>query len=122
MCVGIQEDFYFKAEGAHLLVFPADETLSAPCDAQLEELDIALAIDRFQSVCDLPVDRIQSRWAGLRTFAPDGNVVVGADPRLAGLRDRAVTVFKARRQWRTSSANCCAKKPCLGPRPHCWRS
>ena len=84
MCVGIQENFYFKAEGAHLLVSPADETLSAPCDAQPEELDIALAIDRFQSVCDLPVDRIQSRWAGLRTFAPDGNVVVGADPRLAG--------------------------------------
>ena len=84
MCVGIQENFYFKAEGAHLLVSPADETLSAPCDAQPEELDIALAIDRFQSVCDLPVDRIQSHWAGLRTFAPDGNVVVGADPRLAG--------------------------------------
>lgn len=84
MCVGIQEDFYFKAEGAHLLVSPADETLSAPCDAQPEELDIALAIDRFQSVSDLPVDRIQSRWAGLRTFAPDGNFVVGADPRPAG--------------------------------------
>lgn len=83
MCVGIQEDFYFKAEGAHLLVSPADETLSAPCDAQPEELDIALAIDRFQSVCDLSVDRIQSRWAGLRTFAPDGNFVVGADPRVA---------------------------------------
>jgi D-arginine dehydrogenase len=84
MCVGIQEDFYFKAEGAHLLVSPADETPSAPCDAQPEDLDIALAIDRFHSVCDLPVDRIQSRWAGLRTFAPDGNFVVGADPRLAG--------------------------------------
>ena len=84
MCVGIQEDFYFKAEGAHLLVSPADETPSAPCDAQPEDFDIALAIDRFHSVCDLPVDRIQSRWAGLRTFAPDGNFVVGADPRLAG--------------------------------------
>ena len=84
MCVGIQEDYYFKAEGAHLLVSPADETLSAPCDAQPEDLDIALAIDRFQRVCNLPVKRVQFRWAGLRTFAPDGNFVVGADPRLAG--------------------------------------
>ena len=84
MCVGIQEDFYFKAEGAHLLVSPADETLSPPCDAQPEDLDIALAIDRFQGVSNLSVKRIQSRWAGLRTFAPDGNFVVGADPRLVG--------------------------------------
>ena len=66
------------------MLSPADETLSAPCDAQPEDLDIALAIDRFQRVCNLPVKRVQFRWAGLRTFAPDGNFVVGADPRLAG--------------------------------------
>ena len=52
--------------------------------AENKDLDIALAIDRFQGVSNLSVKRIQSRWAGLRTFAPDGNFVVGADPRLVG--------------------------------------
>ena len=43
-----------------------------------------MAIDRFHNVCGLLVNQIQSRWAGLRTFASDGNFVVSADPRLAG--------------------------------------
>jgi D-arginine dehydrogenase len=82
MTVDIDETFYFKGESGALLCSPADETPSAPCDAQPEELDLALAIDRMQSLLDVDVRRIRQRWAGLRTFAPDRNPVLGRDPRL----------------------------------------
>ena len=72
-----------KPEVGQLLLSPADETPSAPCDAQPEEWDIALCIDRVQRALDLPVQRIASRWAGLRSFAGDGLPVVGLSTRAA---------------------------------------
>jgi D-arginine dehydrogenase len=38
---------------------------------------VATAVDRVQQIADLPVDRVISTWAGLRTFAPDRVPVVG---------------------------------------------
>jgi len=78
------EEFYFKPSGGFLLVTPADETPSAPCDAQPEELDIAIAVDRFQKCTRLDVDRIEYKWAGLRTFSPDKTPVNGMDPSAEG--------------------------------------
>jgi D-arginine dehydrogenase len=80
----IGETFYFKPEGRKLLASPADETPSPPCDAQPEELDIAVCVDRIERALDLPVARIERSWAGLRTFAPDRTPVVGFDTELAG--------------------------------------
>ena len=42
----LAETFYFKPESGALLLSPADEVPTEPCDAQPEELDIAIAIDR----------------------------------------------------------------------------
>ena len=84
MSVDVEENFYFKPESGGILCSPADETPSAPCDASPEEIDIAIGIDRVQSVIDLPVKRIASKWAGLRTFAPDRTPVVGFDPGVEG--------------------------------------
>ena len=67
-----------------MLLSPADETPSPPCDAQPEELDVALAVDRFETATGLEVSRVTHRWAGLRTFAPDKTFVVGFDPRTEG--------------------------------------
>ena len=72
-------DMYFKPESPGLMISPADETPSPPTDAQPEELDIAIAIDRFQSYTTHPVDRPMHTWAGLRTFAPDRYPIVGFD-------------------------------------------
>ncbi len=80
----VDETVYFKQEGGGLLISPEDETPSPPCDAQPEDWDVAVAIDRAQSVLDLPVSRIERKWAGLRTFVPDDTPVVGFDPRAAG--------------------------------------
>lgn len=75
---------YFKPEAGMLMVSPADATPSEPCDAQPEELDIAVAIDRFQRATRISVERIEHRWAGLRSFVSDGLPVVGFDPECAG--------------------------------------
>lgn len=72
--------FYFKPESGRLWLSPHDETLSSPCDAAPEEIDVALAIDRFEQVVDRPVLRVEHRWAGLRSFAPDRLPVYGFDP------------------------------------------
>lgn len=80
LVVGAREDFYFKPDAGMILGSPADETPSDPTDAQPEDIDVALAIDRIQRAADLPVRHVRRRWAGLRTFAPDKTPVAGFDP------------------------------------------
>jgi D-arginine dehydrogenase len=72
--------FYFKGEGDNRLwLTPHDEIPSDPCDAAPEEVDVALAIDRFEQVVDWPVEAVERSWAGLRSFAPDRLPVYGFD-------------------------------------------
>jgi D-arginine dehydrogenase len=82
--IEIAETFYFKPDAGRLLLCPADETPSPPCDAQPEELDVALAVDHFERATTQSVKRVIRKWAGLRTFAPDRSPVVGFDPRAPG--------------------------------------
>ena len=73
--------FYFKGEGDRTTwLSPHDEIESDPCDAAPEEIDVALAIDRFEQVVDWPVEAVERSWAGLRSFAPDRIPVYGFDP------------------------------------------
>ena len=72
--------FYFKPESGRLWLSPQDEAPSPPCDAAPEELAVAEAIDRLQSVVDWRVDAVERKWAGLRSFAPDRLPVYGFDP------------------------------------------
>jgi D-arginine dehydrogenase len=75
--------FYFKGESDRSVwLSPHDEIESDPCDAAPEEIDIALAIDRFGQVVDWPIERVERTWAGLRSFAPDRLPVYGFDPEL----------------------------------------
>ncbi len=72
--------FYFKGESDNSVwLTPHDEIPSDPCDAAPEEIDVALAIDRFEQVVDWPVEAVERSWAGLRTFAPDRLPVYGFD-------------------------------------------
>lgn len=84
LVVDVDETFYFKPDAGKLLGSPADETPSPPCDAQPEELDVALAVERIQQAADLPIARIERRWAGLRSFVADKTPVAGFDPRVEG--------------------------------------
>jgi D-arginine dehydrogenase len=75
------ESFYFKGEGDNnVWACPLDETPVDPCDAAPEEIDVAIAIDRFQKAVDWPVEAVERKWAGLRTFASDGGMKFGFDP------------------------------------------
>jgi D-arginine dehydrogenase len=79
------ESFYFKGEGDNSVwVCPLDETLVDPCDAAPEEIDVATAIDRFEQAVDWPVEAVERKWAGLRTFAPDRGMKFGFDPDAKG--------------------------------------
>ncbi len=84
MTIDVDERFYFKPEAGRLLVSPADETPSPPCDAAPDDLDVAIAVDRLEKATTVEVRRVASKWAGLRTFAPDRAPVVGFDPALRG--------------------------------------
>lgn len=78
------DSFYFKPEAGKLLLSPADATPTAAGDAQPEDLDVAIAVDRFEHAVTFSVARIEHRWAGLRTFAADGSPVIGWDPEMEG--------------------------------------
>jgi len=85
LVLDINSQFYFKPEHGRLWLSPEEETPSQPCDAAPEELDVAIAIDRFEKVVDWRVEAVERKWAGLRSFAPDRLPVYGFDPRREGL-------------------------------------
>lgn len=78
------EDWYFKPEAGMLLGSPANVDPVEPHDVQAEEMDIALAIDRIESMTTLGIRRPERVWAGLRSFVPDGSLVGGFDARVSG--------------------------------------
>lgn len=82
--IDVDEEFYFKPDGALFLASPGDETPMEPCDVRHEEIDVAMAIDRIQRATTLEIRHVKTAWAGLRTFAPDRRPVVGWDPELPG--------------------------------------
>ena len=84
LTVDVSHTFYFKPDGSQLLCSPADETPTEPGDARPEEIDVARAIDRINEMTTLGIRSVRSSWAGLRSFVPDGGMVVGFDPDLEG--------------------------------------
>jgi len=72
--------FYFGGEHGDLMFSPADETPSEPVDARAEEIDVALAIERINDATTFGLRSVRQSWAGLRTFSPDGDLVIGPDP------------------------------------------
>ena len=84
LVMDIDEEFYFKPDAGALLLSPADETACEPCDAQPDEWDIAVAVDRVCAATTLEVRRIRHSWAGLRTFTRDRMPIAGPDRDLPG--------------------------------------
>jgi D-arginine dehydrogenase len=76
----VGDELYFAPESGRLFASPMDEVPSDPCDAQPDEQEVALAAWRMEERTVIKVERIHSRWAGLRTFAPDRHPVAGFAP------------------------------------------
>lgn len=85
LVISADEDFYFKPEGPdQFLGSPADEHSDKPCDAKPEELDVAAGIEAINQATLLDIRSIRSAWAGLRTFSPDRDPIVGFDRHAEG--------------------------------------
>lgn len=81
LVVALDGSFYFKPEaGGSFWLSPHDETPVSAGDVAPEEWDVALAIDRFQSIMDVEIRSVSRKWAGLRSFSPDRLPVYGFDP------------------------------------------
>lgn len=84
MTIDADEQFYFKPDAGKILLSPADETPSDPCDAMPEDWDVAVAVDRVEAATTLKITHVRKKWAGLRCFVADRSPVVGYDPALPG--------------------------------------
>jgi D-arginine dehydrogenase len=74
------DQFYFKPDAGRLLGSLSEEVPSEPCDAQADDFDVAVAVDRIEQFIDFPIQRVLRSWTGLRTFGPDREPVSGFDP------------------------------------------
>ncbi len=73
------ERWYGKPDAGSWIVSPFDEHPMDPHDAWADDMVLAEGLARYEEMVTEPVTRLQSSWAGLRTFAPDHALVVGAD-------------------------------------------
>jgi D-arginine dehydrogenase len=82
--VGLDESYYFKPDAGQLLGSPANADPMPPHDVVPEELDVATGIYNIEQVTTLTIRRPSHTWAGLRSFVPDGDLVIGWDNHVDG--------------------------------------
>src|SRR3546814_16369476 len=101
LVIHVGGEFYFKGESVgRVWLSPHDETPTGAHDAAPDEMDVAIAIERMQSVVDWPVAAVERKWAGLRSFAPDRIPVFGPD------REEGRFVWCARSEERREGKEC----------------
>ena len=84
MLYGPGEDWYAKPDAGALIVSPAEEDPTHPHDAFADDMVLAEGLARYEAHVTEPVTRMLANWAGLRTFAPDRQLVLGPDPSDSG--------------------------------------
>jgi D-arginine dehydrogenase len=80
----VHDELYFAPESGRLFASPMDEVPSDPVDAQPDDYEVALAAWRMEERTTVKVDRVHSKWAGLRSFTPDRHPAVGFAPDAEG--------------------------------------
>ena len=80
MVTDVGETWYAKPQSGKMIVSSADATPVEPHDAYPDDMAIAEGVERLMNATTLEVTRLEHSWGGLRTFAPDGNPVVGFAP------------------------------------------
>jgi glycine/D-amino acid oxidase-like deaminating enzyme len=80
MMLGVGERWYAKPDAGKLLVSPAEEDPVEPHDAWADDMVLAEGLARYEAMVTEPVTRLETSWAGLRSFAPDRALVLGPDP------------------------------------------
>ena len=81
------EEFYFRPESGGILMCGCDAVAVAPEQGEITDPTqlerVAAKASRW--LPRLADARVIKAWAGMRTFAPDEEFVIGADPRIQGL-------------------------------------
>ncbi|WP_068296595.1 FAD-binding oxidoreductase [Pararhodobacter sp. CCB-MM2] len=80
MVFGAGESWYMKPQAGKLLVSPAEEDPTEPHDAWADDMVLAEGLARFEAMVTYEVTRLETSWAGLRSFSPDRALVLGPDP------------------------------------------
>ncbi|WP_170522570.1 NAD(P)/FAD-dependent oxidoreductase [Ruegeria arenilitoris] len=80
MMLGAGETWYAKPDAGKLLVSPSEADPVEPHDAYADDMVLAEGLARYEEMVTSPVTRVETNWAGLRSFAPDGTLVLGPDP------------------------------------------
>lgn len=78
--MGAGESWYAKPDAGALIVSPAEADPAEPHDAWADDMVLAEGLARYEEMVTEPVTRMISNWAGLRSFSPDRNLVIGPDP------------------------------------------
>lgn len=79
MILDINETWYAKPDAGKWLVSPAEADPVDPHDAWADDMVLAEGLDRYSQLVTEEVTRLESSWAGLRTFSPDRSLVIGFD-------------------------------------------
>ncbi|MDA8585320.1 FAD-binding oxidoreductase [Rhodobacteraceae bacterium] len=77
MLMGPDESWYAKPDAGGWIVSPAEEDLVEPMDVWADDMVLAEGLARYEAHVTEPVTRVETNWAGLRTFAPDRTLVIG---------------------------------------------
>lgn len=80
MIMAAGERWYAKPDAGKLLVSPGEEHPMEPQDAWPDDMVLAEGLARYEEMVSEPVTRVETSWAGLRSFAPDRALVLGPDP------------------------------------------
>ena len=80
MFMGAAESWYAKPDAGALIVSPEEEDPMDPHDAWADDMVLAEGLARYEAQVTEPVTRMIANWAGLRSFAPDRNLVLGRAP------------------------------------------
>jgi D-arginine dehydrogenase len=78
------ESFYFRPDGAQVLISPSESLPSGPEDARPVPGDVEALIARLNTLTTLGIRSVRNAWTGLRTAAADGVPVVGFDAEAPG--------------------------------------
>ena len=84
MVAAADNSFYFRPDGADVLISPSETVPSGPEDARPRPGDVERLVEKLNSFTSLGITGIRRAWTGLRTEAADGIPVAGFDAEAAG--------------------------------------
>lgn len=84
MLADVTETFYAKPESGGLLLSPVDTEPMAAGSPRAADVDVAMAIARFEAATTVRVRRVIRAWAGLRSAVDEDVPVIGEAPATPG--------------------------------------